>query len=114
MRCIDYFNPDMIATGGICLQPKRSCVEAFEAGNGSMEVFFLVCLITTTPETLAQKEFAAKCHQMYTEPVCREYAAKLRLAFDYAENTRNEGIVAGCIRGAIPSNLGKGSQALIW
>jgi hypothetical protein len=63
-----------------------------------MEVFVLTCLIATTPETPAQKEYAAKCHQTYTETVCLEYSAKLKLAFDYAENARSEGTFAGCIR----------------
>jgi hypothetical protein len=64
-----------------------------------MDVFVLACLIATAPETQAQKEMAAKCHQIYTQQsVCLAEAERLKLAFDYAENRRSEGTLAGCIR----------------
>jgi|RhiMetdeSRZDD1v2_1073273.scaffolds.fasta_scaffold957137_2 hypothetical protein len=64
-----------------------------------MDVFVLACLIATAPETQAQKDLVAKCHQIYTtQSTCLEEAERLKLAFDYAENTRSEGTFAGCIR----------------
>jgi hypothetical protein len=64
-----------------------------------MEVFVLACLIATAPETLDQKELAAKCDQVYSEETaCLDHAAKLKRAFNYAENRRSEGTLAGCIR----------------
>jgi hypothetical protein len=64
-----------------------------------MDAFVLACLIATAPETQAQKETAAKCYQIYTlQSVCLAEAERVRLAFDYAENTRSEGTLAGCIR----------------
>lgn len=64
-----------------------------------MEAFLLTCLIATAPETQLQKELTAKCHQVYSQQShCLEEAERLKRAFDYAENTRSEGIVVGCIR----------------
>ena len=59
----------------------------------------LTCLIAMAPETQVQKELASKCHQVYTQQsLCLEEAERLKRAFDYAENTRSEGILVGCLR----------------
>jgi hypothetical protein len=64
-----------------------------------MEAFVLTCLIATAPETQMQKELASKCSQVYAQySLCLEEAERLKRAFDYAENTRSEGILVGCIR----------------
>jgi hypothetical protein len=68
-----------------------------------MEVFVLACLIATAPETLDQQKFAAKCDRAYSaQTACLEQAAKLKRAFNYAENRRSEGTLAGCIRKPAP------------
>jgi hypothetical protein len=64
-----------------------------------METFVLACLIAMTPETEIQRELAAKCDRVYMEQAaCLDEAERLKLAFDYAENTRSEGTLVGCIR----------------
>jgi hypothetical protein len=81
-----------------------------------MEVFVLACLIATAPETRDQRELVAMCDQVYSEEAaCLEHAAKLKRAFDYAENRRSEGTLAGCIRKPLaglqlPSNHEKGEM----
>ncbi len=65
-----------------------------------MEIFVLTCLLAMTPETDAQKELAAKCHQaIYAKQSdCWDEAERLKRAFEHAENTRNEGPIAVCER----------------
>jgi hypothetical protein len=76
-----------------------------------MDVFVLACLIATAPETQTQKEMAAKCQQIYTaQSACLKEAERVKLAFDYAENKRSEGTLAGCIRTMVGEERSLSSQ----
>lgn len=76
-----------------------------------MDVFVLACLIATAPETQTQKEMAAKCQQIYAaQSACLNEAELVKLAFDYAENRRSEGTLAGCIRTIVSEGQALSSQ----
>jgi hypothetical protein len=67
-----------------------------------MDLFLLLCLITTAPETQEQRDFANLCNRTYSQSACLSHANNIKRAFDSAENTRSEGVIAGCVRRSAP------------